>query len=210
MASSHSAGAARDTRVDDLDRFMERAIEAEAVCRDALAATLYARAENLATQLHPDDDTCLVPAWLRCTRVSSLFQHAILVRKAEGTPREGVGKHETTAALEAQAWQLLLGVVAVIERRAAAGTTVRSKRKARESRIACVESTRSPLLRPVAEVWHVPQRGGGILQALAGGCGWPTCHLPISRRSITSSWQRSRNLDGRRRIWWTVLYCVLR
>ena len=66
MASS-SAGAARDTRVDDLYRLMERAIEAFEAGRGALAATLFSRAGNLATQLH-NDDTCLVPAWLRYWR----------------------------------------------------------------------------------------------------------------------------------------------
>ena len=76
MVSLSIVGAACETRVDDLDRLMLRAMEADAVSRDALAATLYTRAENLATQLHPDD-TCLIPAWLRYRRSASLFQQGL-------------------------------------------------------------------------------------------------------------------------------------
>lgn len=61
--SSGTPGAVPDTRVDDLDRLSERAIEANAVSRDALAAKLFSRAEALAMQLH--DNNSLVPAWLR-------------------------------------------------------------------------------------------------------------------------------------------------
>ena len=53
MASS--AGAARDTRVDDLDHLSTRALEANMQGRYALATTLFSRAEILASQLHPDD-----------------------------------------------------------------------------------------------------------------------------------------------------------
>ena len=63
MASSSDAGAAHDTRVDNLDRLVERALEAGVVSRGELAATLFSIAENLASQLHPDD-TCLIGASL--------------------------------------------------------------------------------------------------------------------------------------------------
>ena len=78
MASG--AGATRDTRVNDLDHVMERALEAGVKCRAALAVTLYTRAENLATQLHPDD-TCLVPAWLRYCRARLQAKENRLLRK---------------------------------------------------------------------------------------------------------------------------------
>lgn len=116
-----------DTRVDNLDRSTERAIDALVAGRAALAATLFSRAENLALQLH-SDDTCLIPAWLRRWRFASLSLQAAAVRKAaERTPRENAAVQEEVAALSAQAWELLQGVVAVVERRSAAGTTVRKR-----------------------------------------------------------------------------------
>ena len=156
---SSSGAAARDTRVNDLDRYMKRAIEANRVSRGALAATLFLRAENLASQLH--DDTCLVPVWLRYHRALSIRRQGALVRKAaEETPREQEGIQLEAAAFDVQAWELVKDIIAVIERRKAAGTMVRW--------VASFGWTRSPLLHPVAEVWHVPRRGGGVLQALAG------------------------------------------
>ena len=47
-------GAALDARVDDLDRLTERAMEAIVSGRTLLAATLFSRAENFSSQLHPD------------------------------------------------------------------------------------------------------------------------------------------------------------
>ena len=55
-------------------------MEAGVVGRGALAATLFSRAETLASQLH--DDTCLVPAWLRYRRAVTLFLQADLMTKA--------------------------------------------------------------------------------------------------------------------------------
>ena len=72
MASTSGPGTARDTRADDLDRLVERGLEANVVGRGALAATLFSRADALASQLH--DDTCLVPAWLQYCRTASLFE----------------------------------------------------------------------------------------------------------------------------------------
>ena len=70
-----------------LTAYLERALEALAYSRDALAATLFLRAENLASQLH--DDSSLVPAWLRYYRAFSLISQGVLAMKAaKGTPRE--------------------------------------------------------------------------------------------------------------------------
>ena len=129
------AGAARDTRVDDLDRLIERGLEASVNCRFALAVTLYTRAEALAAQLH--DDTCLVPAWLRKTRATSLHNQGAMVRKTAG--REATGTTEA-AALYAQESECVQDVVALVARRTAAGTMVRRS----EGRVACVRCTCSP------------------------------------------------------------------
>ena len=59
MASADAS--VRETRVEDLYRVMERGMESSVNGRGALAARFFSRAENLASQLHPDD-TCLVPA----------------------------------------------------------------------------------------------------------------------------------------------------
>lgn len=62
MASS--AGTRGDVQAPtdaDLDRAVERAVEADNLSRDALAATLYSRAETLARQLFVDEAS-LVPA----------------------------------------------------------------------------------------------------------------------------------------------------
>ena len=190
------AGAARDARVDDLDRFTERALEAHVAGRGALAVTLYTRAENLATQLHPDD-TCLIPAWLRCYRALSLLQQAALANLAAGgTPAREDASAQDVAALRVQAGDLLQGVVAVIERRTTAGTTVRRKKVS----LMLARLARSPLLLPVAEVWHVPQRGGGVPQALAGcvtaGAQPAASCCQISRHVISSCWIRSHTFVG--------------
>ena len=162
---------AHETRVDDLHRLMERALEAGVNDRATLAATLFSRAETIALQLH--DDSCLVPAWLRYYRGAALHNQAVLMRNAaQGTPREDVDMKEAIA-LRLKGWELVQGVLAVLERRTATGTVVRKRgRNAAqegEERVACVGWTCSPLLHPVAEVWHVPQGGGGVLQALDGG-----------------------------------------
>ena len=177
-----------DTRADDLEDLVERGMEAGVKGRYALAATLLLRAENLASQMH--DDTSLVPAWLQYYQAVALRQHATLARKTEeGTPREGAGIQEA-AALCAQAWELRQGVIAVIERRTAAGTTVR--RKERGVSLAFVG-----LAHPVAEVWHVPQRGGGFLQALSRGC--TAGEQPASARHskprnlVASCWLRAHD-----------------
>ena len=165
---SSSGAAARDTRVDDLDRLTERALEAEAVRRAALAATLFSRAENLATQLHPDD-TCLIPAWLRFKRAASLRHQAILAMEAvEGTPRM------EAAALLGQTWQPLRSVVAVVERRSAAGTTVRSERGARRLRgldsLTLTSPRRRSMARAATRRWRFTDAGWWLKVGQTTGC----------------------------------------
>ena len=164
MASSSGV----DARLEDLDRLTERALEEKASGRFALATTLFSRADALASQLH--NDTCLVQAWLRYYHASSLCEQGVLAREAaKRTPREdGVtqeaGREDASfkeaSALTAQGWELLQSVIAMLERRAAAGTTVR------ERGVRLLEfplSRGSSLLHPVAEVSHVPHRGGGVV-----------------------------------------------
>ena len=172
--------------------------------RCALAATLYGRAEALALQMY--DDACLIPAWLRGHRAAQLTQQALLVRQAvAGTPREDAGTHEA-AALDTQALELLQNIIAVIERRTAAGTMVReremsmgegSERGAR--RLRGLDSL--TLLHP--EVWHVPRGGSGVLQARDGGCTvgkqWAYAPSPNYRPCFASYWLRPHNLGGSRR-----------
>ena len=89
--------------------------------REALGAKLYGSAEALARQLHPDEAS-LVPMLLRQRQAECFIQQA----KADGV------SNSESLALLAESWELLRGVVAVIERRTAAGTTVRSKREEQE------------------------------------------------------------------------------
>lgn len=72
------SSSARDVRVDDLDRLTERGLEAFVNGRDALALTLYTRAENLALELHPDDNS-LVPAWLQSKRAAAVSERVQVV-----------------------------------------------------------------------------------------------------------------------------------
>lgn len=114
MTSSGAApGAAAPSTDGDLDHLLERALKADLLCLDILAAELFCRAEALACQSH--DDTSLVPAFLRDRRMSSLRNQA----SASGV------KVAQKIALYAEAWKLQLINVSVIERRAAAGTLVR-------------------------------------------------------------------------------------
>ena len=83
--------------------------------REALGATLFARAETLAQQLHPDEAS-LVPMWLRQHQAECLLQQA---------RADGVSNAEAQNLFE-ESWKLTQSVLAVVERRTAAGTTVRS------------------------------------------------------------------------------------
>lgn len=147
----------------DLDRVMAQALNAFYTGRSSLAATFFSRAEALAARLH-NDALSLVPAWLRRWRAVSLGLQSCAVSEAAGMTRGEAPRAQIMSLHEEEA-ELQRGVVAVVERRASAGTTVRRKRAALSRLQGCEDrvvfshgSSRSPSLHPGTEIWNVPRR----------------------------------------------------